>query len=120
LEISEYPLVGGSGVSVYNVGGGASASSAASTAGDDGDASDTSSVKKSAASLWGELESGSASGGATVGRQRIVVFVVGGITLAETRAMAELEKQYNCDVLIGGSTILTPKRLVEILLAPTP
>ncbi len=53
-------------------------------------------------------------------KQKIIVFVIGGVTLAETRAMAELEQQYNCEVIVGGSTILTPKRLVEILLAPTP
>jgi hypothetical protein len=67
-----------------------------------------------------EADASNATGVNKNQRQKIVVFVIGGITLAETRAMAELEKQFNCDVLVGGSCVLTPKRLFEILLAPTP
>ena len=108
LDLQEFPIVSGSGTSSYNLG--------ASTARSDG-GEDVSSSKRSAASAWGEMESGEGGSRSGTVKQKIVVFVVGGITLSETRAMNELEKQYNCDILIGGSTLLTPKRLVEILLA---
>jgi syntaxin-binding protein 1 len=72
---------------------------------------------KSSAMMWAQDKDHSAASSV---KQKIVVFVIGGITLNETRAMAELESQYNCEVIVGGSTILTPKRLVEILVAPVP
>ena len=114
IDAAEFPLIGGSGSSIYSVG-----SSSPENGG----------KKKSNAAMWGQGKV--ASDGETENmktdlnsqdlvRQKLVVFVVGGVTLAETRAMHELALQYNCDVLIGGSAILTPKRVVEILLAPQP
>jgi syntaxin-binding protein 1 len=121
VDNTEYPLIGSS----------ASASSYSVTSGGASDIGDTSPTSfKSTASMWGQTkaaadgqlaeENEGRTGDEGKRRQKIVVFVIGGITLAETRAMAELEQQYNCDVLIGGSCLLTPKRLFEILLAPTP
>lgn len=102
MDTQEYPLVGGAGASVYSVGSGG--------ASPDG-------KRKSAAALWGHAMDGEIAKDEAA-RQKLVVFVIGGITLAETRAMQELEVQFACDILIGGSTILTPKRLVEILQVP--
>ncbi len=48
----------------------------------------------------------------------VVVFVVGGVTLAEVREIHELSEHFQVDIILGGSTILTPKRLIEALLAP--
>lgn len=115
LDVQEFPPVSGSGTSTYNVAG----SSGVHKQNDSEESSSATTSKRSAASLWGEMESGEGASRNSAMRQKIVVFVIGGITLAETRAMAELEKQYNCDVIIGGSTLLTPKRLVEVLLAPS-
>jgi hypothetical protein len=119
VDNSEFPLIG-TGSANYSVGSSA----------------ETASPTRSMASMWGQNKAaadgqqaeeregadtttGSCSNSSNR-RQKIVIFVIGGITLAETRAVAELEKQFNCDVLIGGSCVLTPKRLFEILLAPTP
>ena len=117
VDNAEFPLIGTAASSVYSVGSGSPIS--------EGRAS-----TRSAASMWGQGKAAAdghqaemeedTSGGAGSRRQKIVVFVIGGITLAETRAMAELEQQYNCDVVLGGSCVLTPKRLFEVLLAPTP
>ena len=116
VDNTEYPLIG------------SSSASAPSYSAIGGDTSPTS--IRSTASMWGQTkaaadgqlaeENEGRTGDEGKRRQKIIVFVIGGITLAETRAMAELEQQYNCDVLIGGSCLLTPKRLFEILLAPTP
>ena len=94
LEVASFPLVGGTGISSYAPGG----------LSPDG-------PRPSVASMWGQAARQDAGR-----RQRLVVFVVGGVTLGETREMAEFSSQFGVDVLLGGSTILTPKRLVEILL----
>jgi syntaxin-binding protein 1 len=115
LDAQEFPVIGASNAagSVYSV-----------TSNDSAGVAST----KSAAALWGEtkamtdgqeMDENKQQSNQTK-RQKVVVFVIGGITLAETRAMAELEREFNCDVVIGGSCILTPKRLFDILQAPTP
>jgi hypothetical protein len=108
LDVQEFPVIGNS-VGAYSV-------TSSST-------SETGSVK-SAAALWGEtkaLADGQDENKNTQNnkRQTVVVFVIGGVTLAETRAMAELEKEFNCDIVVGGSCLLTPKRLFEVLNAPS-
>jgi hypothetical protein len=99
LDTTAFPIVGGTGTSHYMTAISGGPKSPETT---------------SAAAMWGQ----SAHAGNESGRQKIVVFVVGGITLGECREMAEIETKYDVDVFIGGSTILTPRRLVEILLRP--
>ena len=112
LDLQEYPVIGSGSTSGYTV------------------TSSGESVTKSAAALWGETkamvdgqeqqdENKQPVAGQTK-RQKVVVFVIGGITLAETRAMAELEREFNCDIVIGGSCVLTPKRLFDVLASPVP
>merc|ERR1712048_70075 len=49
--------------------------------------------------------------------QRIVVFVLGGITLSELRAASEVAQclPRGTEVLLGGTTVLTPRRLIRVL-----
>ena len=93
LDLASYPAVGGTGISSYSPTGGETGTSAAA--------------------LWGQ------GVGTKTARQKIIVFVLGGITLGEAREMAELEAKFGIDVLLGGSAVLTPKRLIEILLTQT-
>jgi len=53
--------------------------------------------------------------------QRIIVFVIGGITLSELRVVDDLAKTFprGIELLVGGTAILTPKRLMRVL-RPTP
>lgn len=95
LPLASFPAVGGTGLSNYV------------TNAVDGSRT----PPTSAAAQWGQTAQA-----VPTGRQKIIVFVVGGITLGEAREMEELESKYNMDVFIGGSCLLTPKRLVEILL----
>lgn len=50
-------------------------------------------------------------------RQRVVVFVLGGITHSELRAAAEVMQNLHCgtEVVLGGTALLTPKRLIRAL-----
>lgn len=64
------------------------------------------------AAQWGQA----VDAGASTAKQKLIVFVLGGVTLIETREIETLSKELGIDVCVGGSTILTPKRLVEILL----
>ena len=98
LDSTAFPHVGGTGTSTY-VAGGISADGVMG-------------IQKSAAAMWGQVMAQDAGGR----RQKLVVFVIGGVTLAETREVSELAQQFGIDVLLGGSSILTPKRVVEILL----
>ena len=66
---------------------------------------------KSAAAQWGLV-----SNQADDLKTRLIVFVVGGVTLNELRTTQKLAGNLSADIYMGGSTILTPKRLVEILL----
>ncbi len=45
------------------------------------------------------------------------MFFVGGVTLPEIREAFALSKEFGADVIVGGSAILTPKRVVEIVLS---
>jgi syntaxin-binding protein 1 len=97
LDLTAYPIVGGTGSSQYFVGAPKSPTETTTSG--------------SLAAQWGQ----SAAVKSSV-KQRIVVFVIGGITLGECRDIAEIEAKYDVEVYLGGSTILTPRRLVEILL----
>ena len=48
-------------------------------------------------------------------RQKLIVFVIGGITLTEIRELEDLTAKYGVDVVAGGSCVLTSKRFIEIL-----
>jgi len=49
--------------------------------------------------------------------QRFVIFIIGGLTHSELRAAAEVTKEAasGTELLVGGTSILTPKRLMQIL-----
>jgi len=49
--------------------------------------------------------------------RRVVVFVLGGVTLSELRAAAEVTQQLprSTEVLMGGTSVLTPRRFVQQL-----
>ena len=102
LDVSVFPIVSGTGTSHYVTalsGGPKSPETATSTA-----------------ALWGQSSVQTANEN---GKQKLIVFVIGGVTLGECREMSEIESKYDVEIVIGGSTILTPKRLVEILLRPS-
>jgi hypothetical protein len=67
---------------------------------------------KSAAAQWG-LTSTSAADDL---RSRLIIYIVGGVTLNEIRLMEILSQKYATDIFLGGSTVLTAKRAVEALL----
>eukprot|EP01114_Cavostelium_apophysatum_P002022 TRINITY_DN1176_c0_g1_i1.p1 TRINITY_DN1176_c0_g1~~TRINITY_DN1176_c0_g1_i1.p1 ORF type:complete len:627 (+),score=182.39 TRINITY_DN1176_c0_g1_i1:2117-3997(+) len=46
---------------------------------------------------------------------RLIIFIAGGVTLSETRAAYELTKKLNREVIIGGTSVITPKSFVEEL-----
>jgi syntaxin-binding protein 1 len=46
---------------------------------------------------------------------RVIVFIAGGCTYSETRTAYEIIKQYRWDVILGGSSILTPQYSLERL-----
>lgn len=98
LDITAYPLIGGTGTSQYVTAGSGGPRSPETT---------------SAAAQWG------LSAQTVSSKQRLIMFVVGGVTLGECRDIAELERKHDVEIFLGGSTIITPKRLVEILLRPT-
>eukprot|EP00921_Rhytidocystis_pertsovi_P022305 GHVQ01035670.1.p1 GENE.GHVQ01035670.1~~GHVQ01035670.1.p1 ORF type:complete len:451 (-),score=65.84 GHVQ01035670.1:438-1790(-) len=59
---------------------------------------------------------GSGGGGVPGGAaSRLIVFVVGGMTFAETRSAYEVCRETKADVIIGGSAVLTPSRLISML-----
>merc|ERR1712151_281699 len=49
--------------------------------------------------------------------QRIIIFIVGGITFSELRAVSEAAQALprGAEVLIGGTALLTPQRLMRVL-----
>lgn len=49
--------------------------------------------------------------------QRIIVFMLGGFTHSELRSAAEVEHKLSrgTEVLIGGTSLLTPQRLIKVL-----
>jgi hypothetical protein len=46
---------------------------------------------------------------------RLVVFVIGGVTLSEIRTASLLSSKFGVEVVVGGSMVLTPKRLTDSL-----
>lgn len=90
LDQGAFPTIGGTGSSNYSLGSAEPATGAAK---------------------WGQTATAKS-------KQRVVVFVVGGVTLGEAREMAELESKFDADIFLGGSTVLTPKRFIEILMRP--
>jgi syntaxin-binding protein 1 len=70
----------------------------------------------SKAAMWGGQSAASEQENVNFGKEKLVVFVVGGVTLGECREIAKLESQYGVEIILGGSCILTPNRLLEILL----
>ena len=65
---------------------------------------------KNAAAQWGLV-----SANADDLKGRLIIFVVGGVTLNEVRTTEELAARFGADIFLGGSTVLTPKRTMEIL-----
>jgi len=60
---------------------------------------------------------GASSGQAAEVSQRVIVFILGGITLSELRAAAEVAQALprGAEVLLGGTSVLTPRRLLRLL-----
>ena len=48
-------------------------------------------------------------------KRRIYVFVVGGVTYSETRAIAELIHQHDCELILGTTALLTPATFLRKL-----
>jgi syntaxin-binding protein 1 len=44
---------------------------------------------------------------------RIIIFILGGMSYAEMREVYELVKEFNRDVIIGSTSILTPKSIMD-------
>jgi hypothetical protein len=97
LDASTFPNIGGTGSSNY-------------TAVDDGKAVGTGGAAAWAAAALEEEKSKSDNR-----RQKLIVFVIGGITLTEIRELDDLSTKYGIDVVAGGSCVLTSKRFIEIL-----
>ncbi|KAF4717822.1 Syntaxin-binding protein 3 [Perkinsus olseni] len=72
----------------------------------------------SAANWGGESPRGGRGMPATAGsKDKLIVCVLGGITLAEIRQAFDLSDEFGIDVVAGGSAIFTAKRLVEALVS---
>lgn len=48
-------------------------------------------------------------------RQRVLVFVAGGMTYSEIRSVYEISRKYNKDGYIGSSDVLTPEAFIDAL-----
>lgn len=106
LDNTLFPTVSGTGTSALFT---SSVSSSASS-------SQPGAPAISKAAMWGGQSAAAELEPHSFGKEKLVVFVVGGITLGECREIAKLESQYGVEIIIGGSCILTPNRLLEILL----
>lgn len=106
------------------LGGGSSASSSAS-----GRPAGAPSSLRSAKPTWHQKERPRAGGGAgsygadgrsassvrNETRQRVMVFVAGGMTYSEVRSIYQLSNKFNKDGYIGSSHIFTPESYIEAL-----
>ncbi|KAG8342633.1 putative syntaxin binding protein 1 [Trypanosoma vivax] len=86
-------------------------------AGDDAnDASSAAALRRAAAKRGEVLDLGNSGGLVPLSRkQRIVLFVLGGVTFEEIRAAYEASKVYGREFIIGGTCLLRPNELVESL-----
>jgi syntaxin-binding protein 1 len=109
---------GSSSVGAAGGGGGGGGGGAAAAAG--GGSSMFGSVTNAMAGL-GLGGAGTAAGPAAAGR-RLVVFVVGGVTRGEMRAVAELSRRSGRDILLGSTSVLRPTAFLSQLrsIGPTP
>lgn len=77
------------------------------------------STASSSAGLFGADGGASAAGGEAIDLRknghRVIVFFVGGVTFSELRVAYELLREYQRDVIVGSSHILTPIEMVEQL-----
>ncbi|KYF39876.1 Sec1 family protein, partial [Toxoplasma gondii ARI] len=48
-------------------------------------------------------------------RKKFILFVLGGITHAEMRCAYEVSNELGADVILGGTSILTPPQIIRIL-----
>lgn len=57
------------------------------------------------------------STGRTQQQQRVVLFIIGGVTHSELRAAAEIAQELprGTEVFVGGTSLVTPKRFVQML-----
>uniref|UniRef100_A0A7S1CFS3 Uncharacterized protein n=1 Tax=Bicosoecida sp. CB-2014 TaxID=1486930 RepID=A0A7S1CFS3_9STRA len=46
---------------------------------------------------------------------RVIVFVIGGMTFSESRALTELSRQHGREIVFGSTSVLTPKLFLEQL-----
>ncbi|CAD7951988.1 unnamed protein product [Amoebophrya sp. A120] len=59
---------------------------------------------------------GTSTASASNQRRDIIVFIIGGITLSEIRELEKIqESNANVNLLIGGSQVLTPKKMLQFL-----
>eukprot|EP00922_Rhytidocystis_sp_ex-Travisia-forbesii_P035711 GHVS01052979.1.p1 GENE.GHVS01052979.1~~GHVS01052979.1.p1 ORF type:complete len:135 (+),score=19.56 GHVS01052979.1:80-484(+) len=72
---------------------------------------DWSSMNESAAAAESSKTSSQSVGNAC----KLIVFVLGGVTFAETRSAYEVARETKTDVFIGGSCVLTPSCLIQLL-----
>jgi len=49
------------------------------------------------------------------GKPKLIVFIIGGVTLAEIRAAHALSKELSYDIVIGGTGVITPRRVLDAL-----
>jgi len=69
-------------------------------------------IAGAAARNWG-WKNVNAGGGS---KTKLIVFVIGGVTLSEIRDAQLLgTTQSKCDILIGGTSVLTPSTLIRSL-----
>jgi syntaxin-binding protein 1 len=103
LDSSLFPNIGGTGTSQY-------VSVAPPQTDVDG------SVATGGAGSWAAAALAEQSSPTAVGQnQKLILLVVGGITLMETREMEEIGLRHGIDIIAGGSCILTAKRFIEIV-----
>lgn len=55
------------------------------------------------------------AGAVKKGGPTIILFVVGGMTYSEMRAVYEASDATNCEVIIGSTHIITPSRFMDQL-----